>query len=66
MARRLCQAPDEKIFGRLASELLAELPERLSTCVLENAKRPADHPAPGMATSAGATLAGRDLPPASG
>ncbi|WP_252860427.1 AMP-binding protein [Halomonas sp. KX33721] len=39
------QAPDEKIFGRLASELLAELPERLSTRVLENAKRLADHPA---------------------
>ncbi|NGO88805.1 MAG: AMP-binding protein [Halomonas sp.] len=39
------QAPDETIFGRLASELLAELPERLSTRVLENAQRLADHPA---------------------
>ncbi|TLF47450.1 acyl--CoA ligase [Halomonas urmiana] len=32
------QAPDERIFGRLASELVAELPERISTRVLENAE----------------------------
>ena len=39
------QAPDEAIFGRLASELVAELPERLSTRVLENAKLLGEHPA---------------------
>lgn len=39
------QAPDETIFGRLASELVAELPERLSTRVLENAERLAERPA---------------------
>lgn len=39
------QAPDENIFGRLASELVAELPERLSTRVLENAQRLGDRPA---------------------
>ncbi|MDN7134070.1 AMP-binding protein [Halomonas sp. MC140] len=39
------QAPDEAIFGRLASELIAELPERLSTRVLENAQRFGDQPA---------------------
>ncbi len=39
------QAPDERIFGRLASDLVAELPERLSTRVLENAERLADEPA---------------------
>ncbi|MBB3330882.1 acyl-CoA synthetase (AMP-forming)/AMP-acid ligase II [Halomonas campaniensis] len=33
------RAPDERIFGRLASELVAELPERLSTRVLDNARR---------------------------
>ncbi|SFU88056.1 class I adenylate-forming enzyme family protein [Halomonas korlensis] len=32
------QAPDECIFGRLASDLVAELPERLSTRVLDNAR----------------------------
>ncbi|GHE22789.1 class I adenylate-forming enzyme family protein [Halomonas urumqiensis] len=42
VARR---APDERIFGRLASELVAELPERLSTRVLENARRIPDEPA---------------------
>ncbi|QTP59116.1 acyl--CoA ligase [Billgrantia antri] len=31
------RAPDETIFGRLASELVAELPERLSSRVLHNA-----------------------------
>lgn len=39
------QAPDENIFGRLASELVAELPERLSTRVLENAQRLGEQPA---------------------
>lgn len=39
------QAPDEAIFGRMASELVAELPERLSTRVLQNAERLADEPA---------------------
>lgn len=39
------RAPDETIFGRLASELVAELPERLSTSVLENAERLGDEPA---------------------
>ncbi len=39
------QAPDEPVFGRLASELVAELPDRLSTRVLENAERLADEPA---------------------
>ncbi|WP_447528930.1 class I adenylate-forming enzyme family protein [Vreelandella sp. TE19] len=39
------QAPDEDIFGSLASDLVARLPERLSTRVLENAERLADHPA---------------------
>ncbi|EWH00815.1 class I adenylate-forming enzyme family protein [Halomonas sp. BC04] len=39
------QAPDELIFGRLASELVAELPERLSHRVLANAERLAEHPA---------------------
>lgn len=39
------QAQDEEIFGRWASELVAELPERLSTRVLENAQRLGDQPA---------------------
>ncbi|WP_447553092.1 class I adenylate-forming enzyme family protein [Vreelandella sp. EE22] len=39
------QAPDEDIFGQKASELVANLPHRLSTRVLENAQRLADHPA---------------------
>ncbi|MGR2737060.1 class I adenylate-forming enzyme family protein [Billgrantia sp. Q4P2] len=39
------RAPDEEIFGRLASDLVAELPERLSTRVLENAERLAGQPA---------------------
>lgn len=39
------QAPDENIFGRFASELVAELPERLSSRVLENAKRLGQQPA---------------------
>ena len=39
------QAPDEAIFGRLASERVAELPERLSTRVLDNAERLAEWPA---------------------
>ncbi|MGQ4876966.1 class I adenylate-forming enzyme family protein [Billgrantia sp. LNSP4103-1] len=39
------RAPDEAIFGRLASELIAELPERLSTRVLENAVHLAERPA---------------------
>ncbi|NIC03896.1 class I adenylate-forming enzyme family protein [Billgrantia bachuensis] len=39
------RAPDEKIFGRLASNLVAELPERLSTRVLDNAERLAGQPA---------------------
>lgn len=39
------QAPDEDIFGTLASELVARLPERLSTRVLENAQRLATCPA---------------------
>lgn len=39
------RAPDENIFGRLASELVAELPERLSTRVLENAKWLGNQPA---------------------
>jgi long-chain acyl-CoA synthetase len=42
VARR---APDEAIFGRLASELVDELPQRLSTRVLENAERLGDLPA---------------------
>ncbi|MGK9065361.1 class I adenylate-forming enzyme family protein [Stutzerimonas chloritidismutans] len=33
------RAPDELINGRLASELLAELPERLSTRILERAQK---------------------------
>lgn len=46
MALSVCRrAPDEAIFGRLASELVAELPERLSTRVLENAERLAAEPA---------------------
>ncbi|MBA2777476.1 class I adenylate-forming enzyme family protein [Billgrantia kenyensis] len=39
------RAPDEAIFGRLASELVDELPQRLSTRVLENAERLGDLPA---------------------
>ncbi|MGJ7461645.1 class I adenylate-forming enzyme family protein [Halomonas sp. MA07-2] len=39
------RAPDERIFGRLASELVAELPDRLSTRVLDNARRIPDQPA---------------------
>ncbi|MGO3056149.1 class I adenylate-forming enzyme family protein [Halomonas sp. AOP43-A1-21] len=39
------QAQDEEIFGRWASELVAELPERLSTRVLENAQRLGGQPA---------------------
>ncbi|QJQ98986.1 class I adenylate-forming enzyme family protein [Halomonas sp. PGE1] len=39
------RAPDESIFGRLASELVAELPERLSTRVLDNARRIPNQPA---------------------
>ncbi|MBZ0331994.1 acyl--CoA ligase [Halomonas sp. ANAO-440] len=39
------QAPDELIFERLASELVAELPERLSSRVLVNAERLPDRPA---------------------
>ncbi|KAA0013552.1 acyl--CoA ligase [Billgrantia pellis] len=39
------RAPDEEIFGRLASDLVAELPERLSTRVLENADRLSNRPA---------------------
>ncbi|AMD00193.1 class I adenylate-forming enzyme family protein [Halomonas chromatireducens] len=39
------QAPDELIFERLASELVAELPERLSSRVLINAERLPDRPA---------------------
>ncbi len=39
------QAPDELIFGRLASTLVDELPERLSTRVLANAQRIPEHPA---------------------
>ena len=39
------QAPDELIFGRLASELVAELPDRLSSRVLINAERLAEQPA---------------------
>lgn len=39
------QAPDERIFGRLASELVDELPERLSTRVLDNARRIPDQAA---------------------
>lgn len=39
------RAPDEAIFGRLASELVAELPERLSTQVLKNAEHLAESPA---------------------
>ncbi|MBE0464020.1 MAG: class I adenylate-forming enzyme family protein [Halomonadaceae bacterium] len=39
------QAQDEEIFGRWASELVAELPERLSTRVLDNAQRLGDQPA---------------------
>lgn len=39
------QAPDENIFGRLASELVAEIPARLSTRVLENAQLLAGQPA---------------------
>ncbi|QJQ94386.1 MULTISPECIES: class I adenylate-forming enzyme family protein [Halomonadaceae] len=39
------RAPDEIIFGRWASELVAELPERLSSRVLDNAERLADQPA---------------------
>ncbi|MBE0488486.1 MAG: AMP-binding protein [Halomonas sp.] len=39
------RAPDERIFGRLASELVAELPERLSHRVLDNARRIPDRPA---------------------
>ncbi|WP_111411921.1 class I adenylate-forming enzyme family protein [Billgrantia lactosivorans] len=39
------RAPDEVVFGRLASERLAELPERLSTRVLEHAEQLAERPA---------------------
>ena len=39
------QAPDEQIFGRWASELVAELPDRLSTRVHDNAKRIPEQPA---------------------
>jgi len=39
------RTPDECIFGRLASELVAELPERLSHRVLDNARRIPDRPA---------------------
>lgn len=39
------RAPDEMIFGRLASERLAELPERISTRVLANAERIPDQSA---------------------
>ncbi|MCH8529406.1 MAG: acyl--CoA ligase [Saccharospirillum sp.] len=39
------QAPDEQIFGRCASELVAELPDRLSTRIHDNARRFPDQPA---------------------
>ncbi|MDR5906005.1 class I adenylate-forming enzyme family protein [Franzmannia qiaohouensis] len=39
------RAPDERIFGRLASELMAELPDRLSHRVLANAERLGTQPA---------------------
>lgn len=39
------QAPDELIFGRWATELVAELPDRLSTRVLDNARRIPDQAA---------------------
>ena len=39
------RAPDERIFGRLASELVAELPDRLSHRVLANAERLGTQPA---------------------
>ncbi|MCE8024656.1 acyl--CoA ligase [Halomonas sp. MCCC 1A11058] len=45
MASLSRQAPDELIFGRMASELVAELPERISTRVLENAERLGAEPA---------------------
>ncbi|WP_234268768.1 class I adenylate-forming enzyme family protein [Billgrantia ethanolica] len=45
MASLSRQSPDEAIFGRMASELVAELPERLSTRVLENAERLGAEPA---------------------
>ncbi|MCH8552530.1 MAG: AMP-binding protein [Natronospirillum sp.] len=39
------QAPDELIFGRWASDLVAELPDRLSKRVHDNARRFPDQPA---------------------
>lgn len=39
------RTPDEAIFGRLASELVAELPDRLSHRVLDNARRLPDRAA---------------------
>lgn len=39
------QAPDELIFGRWASELVAELPDRLSTRIHDNARQFPDQPA---------------------
>lgn len=39
------QAPDELIFGRRASELVAELPDRLSTRIHANARYFPDQPA---------------------
>jgi acyl-CoA synthetase (AMP-forming)/AMP-acid ligase II len=39
------QAPDELIFGRWASDLVAELPDRLSTRVHDNANRIPEQPA---------------------
>ncbi|MEP4545033.1 MAG: AMP-binding protein [Saccharospirillum sp.] len=39
------QAPDELIFGRWASDLVAELPDRLSTRIHDNAKRIPEQPA---------------------
>nr|WP_228579153.1 class I adenylate-forming enzyme family protein [Halomonas sp.] len=45
MASLSRQAPDELIFGRMASELVAELPERISTRVLENAEHLGNEPA---------------------
>lgn len=39
------QAPDELIFGRKASDLVAELPDRLSDRIHDNARRFPDQPA---------------------
>lgn len=39
------QAPDEQIFGRWASDLVAELPERLSARIHDNARRIPHQPA---------------------